>query len=717
MRIKERSKKHPKTLQAMTIRLAAGILAVWLVCMAVTTLATAQLLFDELLDVSVDFIENSSLHSTARYDMNGLWESEERSPGYLDYLMLQTLGNYQNGASWRDKRWYLDDGKHGGIGGSLLLLRDESVPMETAILYTDAQGNILHEAGDFLFFGYLSEETWAASEAAVWEGYGWIDLNDETDDRYTLLREWHAEDHNFMAIDMGYLKITGIWDGHRIEPVKMDYITDDAWMEAREKAGPVKEYTDSDGALVQKYDQTIHDLIDQGLLSWNNLFDHTAAADEALVTVYASRVDMSIWEGEGGPAVWDQPEYWDRYASHHGLTADETKNGVEYGSLNELLKEITQASLDEHWGNVCFYRCGLDEIIVLKKAFFRDTRSYDWTSGEEYPTPRILMTGAIRSTPLRSAMMLLRNVYIGTFLLALVVFWQLRKSFREHLVQPVAEVNRAMRENYQYPHYYQDFDPEWAGGYELVENYKEMREQLRMRKNEITRLETSLDYAKRAEAKRRQMTSNIAHELKTPLAVVHSYAEGLQEHIAEEKREQYLRTILSETERMDAMVLEMLDLSRLEAGKVKLARDDFDLAALAKSVFDALAIKAEEKGLQLTLELDEPVMVSADESRIRQVLENYASNAVKYTPESGKVTAKIRQDRGKTTFLLENESAPLPPEALVRVWDSFYRVDDSRTGRSGTGLGLAIAKSIVELHGGSVDVRNTKTGVEFRFTI
>ena len=96
-----------------------------------------------------------------------------------------------------------------------------------------------------------------------------------------------------------------------------------------------------------------------------------------------------------------------------------------------------------------------------------------------------------------------------------------------------------------------------------------------MKDNEITRLNTALTYAKTAEENRRQMTSHIAHELKTPLAVVHSYAEGLQEHIAEDKRDKYIDVILSETERMDAMVLEMLDLSRLEAGKVKLSRDQF----------------------------------------------------------------------------------------------------------------------------------------------
>ena len=238
-----------------------------------------------------------------------------------------------------------------------------------------------------------------------------------------------------------------------------------------------------------------------------------------------------------------------------------------------------------------------------------------------------------------------------------------------------------------------------------------------MKGNEVKRLETALEYVRTAEEHRRQMTSNIAHELKTPLAVVHSYAEGLQEHIAEEKREKYLETILAETERMDAMVLEMLDLSRLEAGKVKLARDDFDLVELAKSVFDTLSIKAAEKGLRVTLNLPEKAMLAADEGRIRQVVENFASNAVKYTPEGGTVAARIFREGGKTVFSVENESRPLSDEALEKVWDTFWRADESRTGGVGTGLGLAIARSIVELHGGKVGVQNTVTGVEFRFAI
>ena len=212
------------------------------------------------------------------------------------------------------------------------------------------------------------------------------------------------------------------------------------------------------------------------------------------------------------------------------------------------------------------------------------------------------------------------------------------------------------------------------------------------------------------------MTSHIAHELKTPLAVVHSYAEGLKEHIAEDKRDKYVDVILSETERIDAMVLEMLDLSRLEAGKVKLARDTFSLAELARSIFDKLERAAEAKELQLTFAFPEDSTVTADEGRIAQVVENFATNAVKYTPVGGKITVFIRRRWNKTTFAVENECEPLPEEALSKVWDTFYRADEARSG-GGTGLGLAIAKSIIELHGGKCEAHNSRNGVYFAFTI
>ena len=240
--------------------------------------------------------------------------------------------------------------------------------------------------------------------------------------------------------------------------------------------------------------------------------------------------------------------------------------------------------------------------------------------------------------------------------------------------------------------------------------------QLQSEKTEITRLNKALDYAHRAEENRRALVSGVAHELKTPLAVIHGYAEGLKERIAEDKRDKYLDTILAETERMDGLVLQMLDLSRLEAGKVKLARDTFDLGEMVREVFGKLELLAAQKNLELSFEMPEKLVVTADRGRIEQVVTNFASNAVRYTPPGGWIRVRIFSHEDGWGMTVENKSRPFSPEQLERVFDSFYRIDESRTGK-GTGLGLAIARSIVELHGGNCHVRNTGPGVAFGFSV
>jgi signal transduction histidine kinase len=152
-----------------------------------------------------------------------------------------------------------------------------------------------------------------------------------------------------------------------------------------------------------------------------------------------------------------------------------------------------------------------------------------------------------------------------TALLVLVVFFWLRSHFKEHVAEPLETVNRGIEEGWTLLPDYQYTPPKLTELRELVGHYRATQQRLYGYKNEIARLNTAIGYAQKAEENRRQMTSHIAHELKTPLAVIHSYTEALQERIDEEKREQYLAVILSETERMDGMVLEMLDLSRLEA--------------------------------------------------------------------------------------------------------------------------------------------------------
>lgn len=137
---------------------------------------------------------------------------------------------------------------------------------------------------------------------------------------------------------------------------------------------------------------------------------------------------------------------------------------------------------------------------------------------------------------------------------------------------------------------------------------------------------------------------------------------------------------------------------------------------MTRAIFEKLQKAAEAKNFRIEFSFPEDFTVTADESRIAQVIENFATNAIKYTPEGGHISVTIEDTHGGAAFRIENDSPPLSDEALRRVWDTFYRADESRSG-GGTGFGLAIAKCIIELHGGKCAVRNTKTGVEFRFEI
>jgi signal transduction histidine kinase len=295
--------------------------------------------------------------------------------------------------------------------------------------------------------------------------------------------------------------------------------------------------------------------------------------------------------------------------------------------------------------------------------------------------------------------------------LALILFFFCRRIRRE-LINPLGHILR--NSDLEHAVALHRMTPRYREPLGLLEIFNQAQEDIHELKKENTQLTTALDYAHNAEENRRRMVSNITHELKTPLAVIHSYAEGLKEGIAAEKQEHYLDVILEETQRMDGMVLEMLDLSRLEAGKVRLATDRFSLLELTQRVVDKMNLLVEERELKVEYVWKQEVEVTADEGRIAQAVTNLVSNAIKYSPRGGTIYVSVTRVKDKTLFSIENQSEPLSEEALNSIWDSFYRADASRT-EKGTGLGLPITKAIVELHGGECQVSNTSTGVEFKF--
>lgn len=559
---------------------------------------------------------------------------------------------------WFDETGGFDYGLYSDFKTECKCHHNDTFPerCQRASVLTDTQGNVLVQTDTRFFFHYHTAESWASGADLERDGAAQVLFKMEL-----IPKEIRDNFDHFVTFHCFAMRFTGVMDSGSMQPSRIEYVEYDEFRE-RELTHYSGEYSYVVSQEIQRFD-----------LPWHTLYEDPSV--EGDVTIYTSSPRVSIYDA-GGPVKYEGATYETLLALL--LTG---KTDARKESLFHCLRIREQEVYDEE----------TMELI----GYFRTATSF---------------------SPILTAMESLMKTYLYTFLLALVLFLIVRRVLVLNLVIPMRAVNEAADQDWKYLIYHNDHGAVWREAVELEKHYNEARDHRIRSNDEIFRLNAALEYAKTAEENRRQMTSAIAHELKTPLAVIHSYAEGLKAHIAEEKRDRYLDVIMSEAENLDAMVLEMLDLSRLEAGRVKLTREPFSLSALTAEIFEKLSLTAEEKNLRIELNLSGDCVINADEGRIGQVITNFASNAIRYTPQDGRVQVKVFDDRNYVWLLVENESHPFSDEELSKIWETFYRADKSRSGK-GTGLGLAICKSIIDLHGGICKAQNTRTGVEFQFRL
>lgn len=221
----------------------------------------------------------------------------------------------------------------------------------------------------------------------------------------------------------------------------------------------------------------------------------------------------------------------------------------------------------------------------------------------------------------------------------------------------------------------------------------------------------------RQEKARKEFVANVSHELKTPLGVIRSFTEGIRDGVKAEKKDHYMEVILSEITHMDQMLLEMLEISKFDAGVVTYDKNPSDIRPLLDNLIKVFSDKALDK--EVTFELiGKFATVIMDEKKIERVLKNLIGNALKYC-DSGSVIRIIgeRSENGQR-IRIENDCPVLSEEVLSRIWDRFYKVDASHNRDvDGTGLGLAIVKSILEGHGCSYGVETNDRGICFYFIL
>lgn len=696
-------RKPMGSLTAITLRMGALVLGIWFLPMSLLTLGTALYVFRDVQEQGLKLAESAGKMSQIDSYYDDFQENLQTAkavPGFLEHEMLRSVKN-ANVKVLTPSLW-LEKGESWSIYGS------KSVDCHVALAFVDGENQVLHQSEDFLTFEYVTEATWLSGEDGLRDGYAWLDLSNPKDERYQMLRNIYG---GTGLLDSVYgFRLTGTFDGSRFEPYAMAMLDYTAYHHAiggqvseptQEEAAQVQ--TDSNCASTSGYGtgfasgNTLAELDSLGRVEWQQMFDNTVQADPdvELVTIYGKFPSMMVYD-KGDPVDY---------------------KGATYSNLLDLL--LKNATYSDEGCTIYSGFCqeNLWNTVVLSAQSYTDfSDGYDFVSEEDVPKPDFILIAAVQASPLKIAMVFLRKVYLVTGLFSLVGFLLVRHSIRKHLLRPLKEINQTMAAHWSRLPTLETSPPKWREPRLLSRQYIEIYDQLQKDKNELARLNTALDYARTAEEKRRQMISYLTHQLKTPLAVIHGYAEGLREHIAEEKRDHYVEMILTETERSDKMVLEMLDLSRLEAGKVKLSRDQVSLKAVAQYVLDKLERPIAEKQLQVKFLTQEEGEFTADESRMAQVVENFCTNAVKYTPQGGWIRVRIQKDGPEVTFTMENASLPMSKEELSKVWDPFYRTEDAQT-EEGTGLGLAIVKSIVELHGGKCFARNLDQGVSFGFRI
>ena len=313
-------------------------------------------------------------------------------------------------------------------------------------------------------------------------------------------------------------------------------------------------------------------------------------------------------------------------------------------------------------------------------------------------------------------------VYVGcvALLLAAVFVWFFSKRIADPILELV-DLSKRMANL--------DFDAKYTGGgcdeiSILGENFNSMSKKLEETISELKRannqLQKDIEQKEKIEVMRNEFLGNVSHELKTPLALIQGYAEGLKEGISEdpESREFYCDVIMEEADKMNTMVKNLLALNQLEFGNEELDFQRFDIVQIVRGVIASCEILIQQAGATVDFIAEGEVCVWGDEFKTEQVVRNYLTNAIHHVDNEKRIEIRVIPKEDTVRVTVFNSGNPIPEEDLDRVWDKFYKVDKAHTREyGGNGIGLSIVKAIMESFHQEYGVRNFDNGVEFWFEL
>ncbi len=241
--------------------------------------------------------------------------------------------------------------------------------------------------------------------------------------------------------------------------------------------------------------------------------------------------------------------------------------------------------------------------------------------------------------------------------------------------------------------------------------------ELKTANNELQR---DIEQKMKTDEMRKEFLSNVSHELKTPIAIIQGYAEGLIDGVTDDpdSMKYYCEVIVDETKKMNSMVKNLLSLNQLEFSSDTITLERFDIVLLIKNVISSADILAKQSGIEIQFTENDPIYVWGDEFKVEEIVTNYISNAINHCEYDKKIDIKLELNETKAKIIVFNTGNPIPEDSIERIWDKFYKVDKARTrAYGGSGIGLSIVSAICNAMNTEYGVINYDNGVAFWFEL
>lgn len=390
------------------------------------------------------------------------------------------------------------------------------------------------------------------------------------------------------------------------------------------------------------------------------------------------------------------------------------------GNINDILDKFNANKGKELESN--------DKFVIKKQQDLKNGLSYIMLSGKldngYFLYIRIPVTSIQDSVKISNNFLLLMAGF--TILIASIMVSIVSRKFTE----PILELNNIAKKmsNLDFSQKYKITNAKDEIN-DLGKSINTMSDKLektikQLRSSNIE-LERDIEEKSKIDEMRKTFISDVSHELKTPIALIQGYSEGLLENVNtdEESRKFYAEVIFDETNKMDKLVKQLLELMKLEYGKREFNNKEFNIVELEKEVIRKTNVMVEGKQAEIIFDSNQEIQVFADDFYIEQVLTNYMTNAIKnveemYGEKYIKISNEIKSEENKVCIKVFNTGKNISEENLNRIWNRFYKADESRHREDGgTGIGLAFVKAIMSNYDNKYGVRNLENGVEFYFEL